>query len=142
MIILVVLSMTCCIALLRIAFSEAPSRYPAPRLGRIAVVALAVGSASIALSAIGTGLVDSWTNRWALRLLLGLSGIIVSVMAATVGLYALALAPNAYARQHPDHPSVTGAKATADLGRVSGVLLLLLAVVALPVTAFVVADPP
>jgi hypothetical protein len=129
--------------LLRLAISERVSLYPAPRLGRAAIISLALICFATALSASVTSVFQGELNPdWALRLYYGVIGILAAFMCVAVGFYALALAPGAYQRQHPQHPSEFGAKATAAMGRVSGLFLIGLGLVAIGITGYLVVVAP
>lgn len=126
--------------LLRLALSERVSRYPAPLLGRAAGVGLALGFLATASAALAVeGGLDS---EWQLRLLYGATGLVVAFMGVATGLYAIALAPGAYQRQHPQHPSEFGTKGTAVMGVISGVTLIALGLAGAAVGAYLVVVVP
>lgn len=129
--------------LLRLTFSRRMKLYPAPRLGRAAFVSLAFGCFATALSAsVATAFQGELNPDWALRLFYAVAGILAAFMCVAVGLYTLALAPGAYQRQHPQHPSEFGTKATAAIGRASGLILIGLGLVAMGVTGYLVVVAP
>lgn len=130
------------IVLIAIALSDAPEHYPSPKLGRLSAAALALGYFGVASAAITSAYTDGWSDEWAARLLYGLGGMIASFLCVATGLYTLALAPGAHARQHPNHPSDVGERATRIAGKASTLFLLFLSGVALVATLyFVVALP-
>lgn len=127
----------------RMAFSERVSHYPSPLLGRAAGIGMGLGSLAIAISATVTiaaeGQLDS---DWQLRLTYGVLGLLAAFMCVATGLYALALAPGAYERQHPRHPSEFGRRATAVSGLVAGIILISLGLAAVVVAAYLVVTVP
>ena len=121
----------------RMALSDRISRYPAPRLGRLTVLALAGIYLATALSAVaeragGGGLGADWESR----ILYAAAGMAASLLCVSAGLYALALAPGAYARQHPRFPSKTGEAITEFGGKAAGFLLILLSFLSVGVTLY------
>ena len=128
--------------LIAIALSDAPDKYPSPKLGRLSAIALALAYFGVAVAAIITSYTDGWSDQWGARLAYGLLGMVASLLCAATGLYTLAVAPGAYVRQHPSHPSDVGERATAIAGKAGGLFLLSLSGVAVVATVYFVAAPP
>jgi len=129
--------------LLRLALSERVSRYPAPLLGRAAGIGLALAFLATAVSACASIAFRGGLNsEWQLRLLYGATGLVAALMGVAVGLYAIALAPRAYERQHPQHPSEFGTKGTAVMGVIAGVTLIALGLAGAVIAAYLVAVVP
>ena len=124
-----------------LSVSDAPERFPAAGVGRVAGLALAVETAIVAMGALFAGLTDGWNDQWSARLLYGLSGLAISFAAGATGLYVMTLSPGAYDRQHPTYPSAAAAKATEITGKIAGIFLLLICVIGLGITAYFIIRP-
>ena len=137
-VILPVASILLAILLARMAFSDRVFRYPSPRLGRLTVLALAGINLVTALSAIAERAGDGGLGSdWESKILYATAGMVASLFCVSAGLYALALAPGAYARQHLHSPSKTGEAITEFGGKAAGLFLILLGVLSVGVTLYV-----
>ena len=131
------------VLLFRLALSERVSRYPSPLLGRAAGIGMGLGSLAIAISASVTIAVEGQLNSdWQLRLIYGVVGLLAAFMCVATGLYVFALAPGAYERQHPQHASEFGTRATTVLGLVAGAILITLGLASVVVAAYLVVAVP
>ena len=125
------------------AVSDRVKLDPAPRLGRVALVSLALICFATALSAsVAITFGGELNSGWALRLFYGVTGTVAAFMGVATGLYTFVLAPGAYQRRHPQHPSDFGAKGTEVVGRVSGIILIGLGLAAIVVTGYLVVAAP